>query len=162
MLGGDKDKRGPGSSSEVRQSGLSMARLLRSALAPTGGADSAVEKNIGHALLWGVTAAATLIAVGLADLLWSSGLGATTVSMSSLTSSEPAVWTFRSPAGMLSGLGGGDPNAIIGLGLLILIVTPVLPVFLSLVSFLRRRDLPFVLITLWVLAVLVAGLLWVR
>ena len=52
-----------------------------------------------------------------------------------------------------------DPPAIIQLGMLLLIATPVARVLFALLAFLRERDRAFVLITLIVLGVLLYGFL---
>ena len=55
---------------------------------------------------------------------------------------------------VVAGARAGKPYAIIGLGLLLLIATPVLRVALSVFFFLAQRDWLYVGITLFVLAVL--------
>ena len=63
-----------------------------------------------------------------------------------------------SPAAVLGGALAGKPYAIIGLGVLLLIATPVIRVALSVFFFLKRRDWLYVAITLVVFAVLLFGL----
>ncbi|MBX5465524.1 MAG: DUF1634 domain-containing protein [Clostridia bacterium] len=53
----------------------------------------------------------------------------------------------------------GDPLALIDLGILVLVLTPIARVLLSVFVFLRERDLTYTLVTLFVLAVLVASFL---
>ncbi|MBI4198849.1 MAG: DUF1634 domain-containing protein [Chloroflexi bacterium] len=55
---------------------------------------------------------------------------------------------------VLTGAAAGKPYAIIGLGMLLLIATPVVRVALSVVFFLAQRDWLYTGITLFVLAVL--------
>ncbi|WP_243028735.1 DUF1634 domain-containing protein [Thermus albus] len=57
------------------------------------------------------------------------------------------------------GLSLGQPEGVISLGLLVLVLTPLVRVALSAALFLVERDWIFVLITLWVLVLLVASLL---
>jgi uncharacterized membrane protein len=57
------------------------------------------------------------------------------------------------PADLLHGTG----PAFILLGVLVLVFTPIVRVLVSFVHFARRRDLPFTLITAFVLAVLAAS-----
>ncbi len=57
-----------------------------------------------------------------------------------------------------SGAMAGKPYAIIGLGMLLLILTPIVRVALSVFFFLAQRDWLYVGITLFVLTVLVFGL----
>lgn len=59
---------------------------------------------------------------------------------------------------VLGGAMAGKPYAIIGLGMLLLILTPILRVALSVFFFLAQRDWLYVGITLFVLAVLVFSL----
>jgi uncharacterized membrane protein len=62
------------------------------------------------------------------------------------------------PAAVVQGTLAGKPYAIIGLGMLLLIATPVLRVALSVVFFLVRKDWLYVSITVFVLAVLLLSL----
>jgi uncharacterized membrane protein len=61
----------------------------------------------------------------------------------------------HSLAGVGQGLAQGDPLAIIALGLLVLLATPVLRVAVSVVTFALERDWRYTAITLLVLAILV-------
>src|SRR5689334_4180740 len=56
---------------------------------------------------------------------------------------------------VIAGVGHGDPRAIIALGLLILLATPVLRVAVSVVTFALERDWRYVAITAAVLAILI-------
>ena len=58
---------------------------------------------------------------------------------------------------VFTGLGHGDPAAIVVAGLLLLVVTPVLRVAVSIVTFAYQRDAVFVVVTTFVLAVLIAS-----
>ena len=58
---------------------------------------------------------------------------------------------------VFTGLGHGDPGAIVVAGLLLLVVTPVLRVAVSIVTFAYQRDAVFVVVTTFVLAVLIAS-----
>lgn len=62
-----------------------------------------------------------------------------------------------SPGSIVDGLGAFDPIAIIQLGLLILILTPIVRVAMTLVLFLKEADLIFATITGVVLIVLLLG-----
>jgi uncharacterized membrane protein len=66
---------------------------------------------------------------------------------------------FRSPQGVIDAVVSGQRRGIIQLGLLFLIVTPVLRVFVSLLFFIRQRDFIYVLITGLVLSGLLYSLL---
>ncbi len=69
---------------------------------------------------------------------------------------EPA--ELRSVTGILHAAAAARGRAIIQLGLLLLIATPVARVAFSLVAFLRERDRAYVLITSFVLALLLVSL----
>lgn len=62
-------------------------------------------------------------------------------------------------AAVLSGLALGDPIAIIALGLLLLLATPVVRVAVSIFAFALERDWRYVAITALVLAILIASFL---
>ena len=62
------------------------------------------------------------------------------------------------PAAVVHGALAGKPYAIIGLGMLLLIATPVVRVALSVVFFLVERDWLYMGITMFVLAVLLLSL----
>ena len=80
--------------------------------------------------------------------------------------SEPALYRvfrgqpaeLRSLTGILSGIRQLHGRAIIQLGLLLLIATPVARVVFSAVAFFRQRDWLYVALTLTVLAILAASL----
>ncbi|HXS76697.1 MAG TPA: DUF1634 domain-containing protein [Terracidiphilus sp.] len=72
-------------------------------------------------------------------------------------SSEPQ--RLRHFGGVLQGIKTGDPAALIQLGVLLLIATPVARVIFALIAFLIERDKLFVAISLIVLAVLLYGFL---
>lgn len=62
-----------------------------------------------------------------------------------------------SPLATVQGVLAGKPYALIALGLLVLIATPVLRVVASVVTFARRRDRAYTLITAYVLLVLIVS-----
>jgi uncharacterized membrane protein len=62
---------------------------------------------------------------------------------------------FCSPAGILKAVLSGSDRSIIQLGLLLLIATPILRVFMSLLAFLLQREFIYVIITLLVLTSLI-------
>jgi uncharacterized membrane protein len=63
----------------------------------------------------------------------------------------------ETPGEVLAGVAQGKPYAVIALGLLVLIATPVLRVAASVVTFLLERDLLYAVITAYVLVVLVVS-----
>jgi len=95
-------------------------------------------------LLIGVAASVAISVVGTVLLAVDSG---------GSPSTDPIHLSLRSFGGDLL---HGDPYAVLWLGLLILVVTPLARVIASVVSFAHVRDGPFVAMTLFVLAVLLA------
>ena len=69
---------------------------------------------------------------------------------------EPAY--LRHPAGLVKSLAHPRPEAVIELGLMLLIATPVARVALALAAFAVERDLTYIAITFVVLALLVYSL----
>jgi uncharacterized membrane protein len=95
-----------------------------------------------------------IILVGLALLVWKFRL----------TADEPALLpapesssTLHGLSGLLAGIRSGDPSAVVGLGLMVLIATPVLRVASTVVYFFREGDRTYLAITAFVLSVLVLG-----
>lgn len=66
---------------------------------------------------------------------------------------------FRSPAGVVKAVSLGRYRGIIQFGLLLLIATPVARVTLSLMAFVRQRDLTYVIVTLIVISGLIYSLI---
>jgi uncharacterized membrane protein len=71
----------------------------------------------------------------------------------------PPTQALNGPGAILTGLLQGRGLALVQLGIALLIATPVLRVVASVVSFARRRDWAFVLITLTVLTLLACSVL---
>ncbi|MNL68818.1 hypothetical protein D3C87_1935980 [compost metagenome] len=59
---------------------------------------------------------------------------------------------------LLNGIQTGDPIALMGLGILLLILTPTLRVTTSLVLFLKQRDWLYTIICAFVLVMLLIGM----
>lgn len=102
---------------------------------------------IGWILQGGVLASAAVILFGILLLPFRPG-GLTLQRLQTFPHSPGAVW---------AGLIGLHPQAFITLGLLLLIATPVLRVAVSVVAFAIERDRLYVVITLLVLAILIAS-----
>jgi uncharacterized membrane protein len=112
------------------------------------------EQLIGRLLQTGVLLAAAVTLVGGALLLAQHG------------SSAPAFSDFRgqpgnltSIIGILRGVRAGQSDAIVQLGIVLLIATPIARVAFTLVVFALQRDRIYVFITLFVLMLLLYGLL---
>ncbi|MGB9850340.1 MAG: DUF1634 domain-containing protein [Moorellaceae bacterium] len=106
----------------------------------------AVEDIIGRSLRWGVVASAVIIALGLILLLATGHTGY-----------PPGFYPTRIPQVLRDAL-RLKPFAVIDLGLLLLIATPIFRVAASVVAFIWDQDLPYVLITLYVLTMLLLSL----
>jgi uncharacterized membrane protein len=105
----------------------------------------APELLISAVLRGGVLLSAAIIALGTATFFW----GALTGHASANEGAFP-----HTVGDTLAGVGAGHPAAIIVLGLLVLLATPLLRIIVSAVIFARERDWRYVAITLLVLAIL--------
>ncbi|REK08611.1 MAG: DUF1634 domain-containing protein [Planctomycetota bacterium] len=117
-------------------------------------AEQSLEAVLGGLLRWGTLLSATVVLIGGAAFLWVHG------------AQPPHYATFRgetshlnSVADIVSGASRLQPEAIIQLGLLLLVATPIARVIGALVAFLWRRDRKYVVISALVLAALLYGLL---
>jgi uncharacterized membrane protein len=121
------------------------------------------EEIIGWILRVGVIASATCIALGVVLLFFTQATGYNQP-LSDLT---PLVQYHSgaggrfptSPGDVIAGLVHLKPYALIALGLLLLILTPVIRVAASIVIFLLEHDYAYVLITAVVLLILVVSFL---
>jgi uncharacterized membrane protein len=66
---------------------------------------------------------------------------------------------LRHPTALLQGIARGDASAIIELGILLLVATPICRVIFAVIAFALERDRLYVAISLTVLAVLLLGML---
>jgi uncharacterized membrane protein len=119
--------------------------------------DQAVQQLIGRLLQFGVLLAAGVVVVGAALLL--AQYGRTPVSYS-VFRGEPE--QLRSIGGILRGAIALDSRAIVQLGLVLLIATPVVRVAFMLVTFMLQRDRTYVWVSALVLALLLYGILFGR
>ncbi|MBE3571770.1 MAG: DUF1634 domain-containing protein [Moorella humiferrea] len=107
----------------------------------------AVEDFISQSLRWGVVVSAIIIATGLVLYLLTGDSG------------YPAGFFPASIPQVLKDVASFKSFAIIDLGLLLLIATPIFRVAASIIAFIFDRDRPYVLITTYVLAMLILSLL---
>lgn len=123
--------------------------------APPAGEDRerSVELAIGTMLRAGVVAAAIVTALGGLLLLAHHG-GAP----ADFAEFRGATAPFRGVSAILAGVAAGESAAIVQLGLLLLIATPIMRVALSLLAFARLKDWTYVVLSAIVLAVLLFGL----
>jgi uncharacterized membrane protein len=117
----------------------------------TPGTDQNIVTRIGLLLRAGVIASACLLLCGGVIYLSRHGLEAAP-DRRQFTPPE-----FSRPGDVLQAAREGRGRAIIQLGVLLLLATPVMRVVYSIFAFARRRDLVYVLFPLLVLLVLLAG-----
>ncbi len=120
-----------------------------------GSDDSIIDAQIGMLLRIGMLASAAVILLGGA--LFLARHGRATIDYRVFHGAPPGLNSF---AGIFSGAGHGHALAIIQLGMLMLIATPVARVAFSVYAFLSERDYLYVAISSIVLAVLVCSLIW--
>jgi uncharacterized membrane protein len=120
-----------------------------------GPSDHAIEQLVGRLLQIGVAISAIVTTIGGVMLVYRHG-------------SEIPVYTpfrgepedIRTLTGIVHGAAALDSRAIIQLGLVLLIATPILRVAFTWVAFALQRDRMYVLITTIVLALLLYGLIF--
>ena len=119
--------------------------------------DERIERVIGRLLQLGVLLAAVVVAIGGVLLL--SHYGHLPAGFRQFTGEDA---TLKSIAAIVRGAASGDSRAIVQLGLVLLIATPVARVALTLGAFIIQRDRLYILTTTIVLALLLYGLIWGR
>ncbi len=102
------------------------------------------EEVLSLVLRGGVLLSAALIILGLA-LLWATG-----------DASDP--FCVMTPAWMLWGNSFFEPSHVLFLGFAVLLVTPIIRVAVSMLIYLKARDLPFAAITFIVFLILIIGM----
>lgn len=119
--------------------------------------DDTLELLVGNLLRAGVLLAAAVAALGGVLYLWRHGMAV--VDYGAFRGEPQAL---RSVSGTVAGVLKGDARAVMQLGLLLLIATPIARVALSLVGFAKEGDRRYVAITALVLAVLLFSLVGTR
>jgi uncharacterized membrane protein len=119
--------------------------------------DERIERVIGRLLQLGVFLAAMVVAIGGVLLL--AQYGHLPAGFRDFTGEDP---TLKSITGILAAVARGDSRAIVQLGLVLLIATPVARVALTLGAFIAQRDRLYIFTTTIVLALLLYGLIWGR
>lgn len=98
-------------------------------------------------------------AVTAAGLIWFLVSGDATRGGQALDLGRPHPAAFpHLPLDLVAGVGAGNPLALVGLGLFLLILTPVARVFISIVLFARERDRLYTAVCTFVLAMLLLGM----
>ena len=117
--------------------------------------DSRMETIMGRLLQVGVFAASVVVLTG--GVLYVRARSGVAVDYSTFVS-EPA--GLRSVSGLFRLLRAGDPVAVIQVGVLLLIATPIARVVFAVVAFALERDRLYVAVSLAVLAVLMISLVY--
>lgn len=115
--------------------------------------DERMEILMGRLLQVGVLAAASLVATGGVFYLLHHGHQPATYSRF-----RPESLTLRHPSRLLDQLRRSGPEAMVVLGILVLLATPVCRVIFAVVSFAIERDRLYVVISAIVLAALLFGI----
>lgn len=108
-----------------------------------------VEMFIGQQLRWGVISASVIAFIGGIIYLYSNGKGAP-----SYTEFTGAPLYVRHLPGILHGVFQLDGMAIIQLGVVVLLATPITRIAFSVLAFAMEKDVLYVIITLIVLSVI--------
>lgn len=117
--------------------------------------DVAMDQKIGILLRVGMYTASAVILAG--GILYLGKHGGDRLDYSTF---RMLPQNLRSPLAICATAFHGDPEAIMQLGMMLLIATPVARVIFSLVAFASRRDLLYVVISAVVLAVLCYSLIY--
>ena len=140
------------SSDEMRSSG--SAGTAAPAHGPPG--TTTMEHWISYVLRWGVILAATIVLIGAAVFLIAGPAPRDPHSLHQLTSHE---FSNRSSlSAKVTGLKHGRGLAIVDVGLMVLILTPVIRVAMTFVLFFKLRDWLFTIVTAIVLSILLLGI----
>ena len=115
--------------------------------------DEQVDQLLGNLLRIGVIVATIVAVIGGLLLLAQRGLAPAS---GHVFSGEPP--ELRSVGGIVRGAVALHPDAIVQLGLVLLIATPVARVAMSLVAFILQRDRVYIIVTTIVLALLIFSL----
>jgi uncharacterized membrane protein len=127
---------------------------LKDTSAPAHFDDRRMEMMMGRLLQAGVLLASTVVLVG--GILYLKAHGDTPANFRTFTGEAASL---RYPARLFSLLRQGDSAAIVQLGILLLIATPIARVAFAVIGFAIERDRLYIVVSLTVLAVLIFGLL---
>ena len=116
--------------------------------------DRRMEVMMGRLLQAGVLLASTVVLVG--GILYLKAHGDAPANFRTFTGEAASL---RYPARLFSLLRQGEPAAIVQLGILLLIATPIARVAFAVIGFAIERDRLYIAVSLTVLAVLIFGLL---
>ena len=136
---------------------LNSARLVDAPLQQPGRAadDARMETMMGRLLQAGVLLAAVVVLSG--GVLYLFAHTGAQADYRVFTPSQPVL--LRHPKTLLYGVAQGDASALVRLGILLLVATPICRVIFAVVAFAMERDRLYVAISLTVLGVLLFGML---
>jgi uncharacterized membrane protein len=117
--------------------------------------DRRMESIIGRLLRIGVIASAAVVIAG--GILYLARYGRSPAEYSVFRGEPPFLHGL---GGMIKGIAAADGRAVIQLGLILLILTPVARVAFSATAFMLKRDLLYAAVSLFVLSVLLHNLLF--
>lgn len=139
---------------KTSNAGQTLGRRATGAATLTNTCHPRIEEVISLVLRYGVVVSSILIAIGVIEFLRSLDNSVGWPTITAVLSGTGGAERFNSPDQVLAGLPRGNANAMITLGLLVLMVTPIMSVALSLGQFLLEKDRSYIFITLFVLIVL--------
>jgi len=113
-------------------------------------ADQEIEKLIGYLLRYGVITASLIVFVG--GIIYLHQYQHSSIPAYHTFVGERAGFTTISQ--IMNGVGSFNAKGIIQLGVLVLIATPILRIFFSLIGFILEKDRLYILITFVVLSVM--------
>ena len=116
--------------------------------------DSKLEGMVSALLRWGVLVSAAVVVAG--GIYFLGRHGGDRIDYSHFQRQPVGAWRLEA---IFSGIAGGHGRALIQLGILLLVATPVARVVLSLVGFALERDRVYVFVTALVLCILLFSLL---
>jgi uncharacterized membrane protein len=117
--------------------------------------DAHMELVMGRLLQVGVLLAATVVLIGGVMYLFTHA--GESPNYRTFTASQPVL--LLHPAALLRGIAHGDASAILRLGILLLVATPICRVIFAAIAFAMERDRLYVAISVTVLGVLLYGML---
>ena len=139
----------------------SRTTALRAAMAPVDEATRRIETAVGAVLAIGVVASCLVMAVGaVLTLAASSTRAGARRALGDLRRGVVHPAALRVPhtvSGVVHGVAHGDGPAVVLLGVVLLIATPIVRVAVAVASFALQRNRPFTIVTTVVLAVLLAS-----
>jgi len=121
--------------------------------APTRFKEYDLQRMVGNLLRWGVITAILIVGAGLFLYLFQEGKG-------TVNYAEFNPLRFQGFAALCKGLLNADYHAVIQLGVMLLIATPIVRVLIALIGFALEKDRLYVVISLIILAVILFSIIY--